>query len=102
MMTKEYWIADAVEGGFDGPFTEEEATESLEYWIANGITKEKAIQDVTGLSDEEIEKGVRGFYSIAEKDQGRATIGIMGDAGPKISDHSHYWYDRARVLLRSR
>jgi hypothetical protein len=101
MMTNEYWIADAVDGCFDGPLTEEEAQESLEYWIANGITKEKAIQDVTGLSDEEIEKGVRGFYRVVDKSQGQTTMGFMGDAGPKISAHSHYWYDRARVLLRS-
>lgn len=69
MMTQEYWIADAIDGCFDGPLTEAEAKESLEYWITDGITKEMVIQEETGLSDEAIEKKVRGFYRIVKKSE---------------------------------
>ncbi|NTW51489.1 MAG: hypothetical protein HGB22_02700 [Chlorobiaceae bacterium] len=65
-VVKRYWIADADSGCFDGPLTETEAKESLSYWIADGITREKAMQDETGLTDEEIKNKVENFYSIVE------------------------------------
>jgi hypothetical protein len=67
MMTHEYWIADAVDGCFDGPLTEAEAKESLEYWITESIAMEMAIQDESGLSDKEITEKVRGLYRIVKK-----------------------------------
>ncbi len=63
---RKYWIADADSGCFEGPLSEAEAKESLLYWIADGITKEKAIQDETGLTDEEIRIKAESYYSIVE------------------------------------
>ena len=65
-VVRKYWIADADSGCFEGPLSEAEAKESLLYWIADGITKEKAIQDETGLTDEEIKTRVESYYSIVE------------------------------------
>lgn len=63
-----YWIADTNNGCFDGPYSSiVEAEDRLAFWIADGIEKEKEVQDEAGLTDVEIEERVRNFYSIETK-----------------------------------
>ncbi|HWR02353.1 MAG TPA: hypothetical protein VN371_10875 [Chlorobaculum sp.] len=79
-VVRKYWIADADSGCFEGPLSEAEAKESLLYWIVDGITKAKAIQDETGLTDEEIRIKVESYYSIVEG-------GTIGQHGTDEAEH---------------
>jgi hypothetical protein len=62
-----YGIADTDNGIFETCGALDEAEARLDFWVADGIAKEKANQDDSGLTDSEIEEKVRGFYSIETK-----------------------------------
>ena len=62
-----FCLADTENGIFERYETLEEAEAACEKWVAHGIACDKEMQDVNGLSDEDINEKVRDFYQIIEE-----------------------------------
>jgi hypothetical protein len=92
MIKRCYYIADTINGAFEGPLTKSEADDRLRFWIDDKIESVKDELGENGLSIDEIEDKVRQFYSIVTKEGKYEKITIPGEEWQRINSGSVEWY----------
>ncbi|NTW53158.1 MAG: hypothetical protein HGB22_11320 [Chlorobiaceae bacterium] len=87
-----YYIADTINGAFEGPLTKAEADERLRFWIDDKIESVKGQLGENGLTVDEIEDKVKQFYSIVRKAGKYEEVAIPGEEWQRINSGSIEWY----------
>lgn len=92
MTQNNYYIADRINGAFEGPLTKSEADDRLKFWINDKIETVKDQLHENGLTFDEIEEKVRGFYSVVTKEVKYKEVIIPGEDWQRINSGSIEWY----------
>ncbi|HWR00309.1 MAG TPA: hypothetical protein VN371_00475 [Chlorobaculum sp.] len=92
MTQRNYYIADQINGVFEGPLTKSEADDRLKFWIYDKIETVRDQLRENGLTIDEIDEKVRQFYSIVTKEEKYKEVAIPESDWQRINSGSLEWY----------